>query len=195
MGEKEARHYHGTPIDEIGMYVVRMLGQYEKPMGKTRIHKTLFILTKDVTRLAAAFDFRPDDFGPYSMALELCLQKLRRDGFVDYDDDAKYGKPVSLTGAGKNAYVTHAANIDKDVAERLPVYIELFEDLGHNEMLAFVDSMFPEMAVKSKKYNDHIKPNLDKYIVQLIKKEKITTGRGAELLQIPYSEMRRIVKN
>ncbi|MDA7949768.1 MAG: hypothetical protein MPJ78_20155 [Hyphomicrobiaceae bacterium] len=164
-------------------------------MDKTRIQKTFFILTRDLARLAPDFDFRPDDCGPFSRALESALQRLKDQGLVSYDNRSKYAKPVKLEEKGKRVCDADGKDLDKAIGDNLDECIDLFEGLEHDEMLAFVGSMFPEMAVKSDEYGKRIKPNLQAYVVNLIKKDKITTGRGAELLKIPYIEMRNAVIN
>ena len=180
----------GKAGNEIGMGVLKLLEKYEKPMNKTRIHKTFFIMTKDMTRLAPDFDFKPDDYGPFSQVLESTLRGLKNDGLVYYNEKSKYAKPVSLETEGKIVCDEEGNKLDKEIIERFPDYIEIFEGLEHDEMLAFVDSMFPEMAVNSKKFKNEIEPHLQTFIVNLINKEKITVGRGAQLLKIPYSEMK-----
>ena len=63
----------------------------------------------------------------------------------------------------------------------LSEYKKFLNDLPVNELLAYIYSAYPNMTEESAKYAA-IKQNMEKYIFSLIKKQKISSQRAAELL-------------
>ena len=50
-----------------------------------------------------------------------------------------------------------------------------------NELLAYIYSAYPDMTEESVEY-ENLKPNIEKHILSLIRKQKISSQRAAELL-------------
>ncbi|CAI9831176.1 MAG: hypothetical protein MPI95_05380 [Nitrosopumilus sp.] len=182
------------PLSEIGMYVVVLMGQNKEPIGKTRLHKTFFLLSRDVPGFESRFDYEPDIYGPYSRVLELTLKTLQDEGVIEADAGSGSYRYMRLTKYGNGLFDQFADKIDGNVAGLLSEYNELFDGMTHDELLAYIDSMYPEMAVNSEKYKNQIRPRLPEHVIKLVQKEKITSQRGAELLEIPYSEMRKMLR-
>ncbi|MDA7942243.1 MAG: hypothetical protein MPJ02_08290 [Nitrosopumilus sp.] len=102
--------------------------------------------------------------------MESAFQRLNYRGLISCDNKSKYPKSVTREITGKHVADKEGKDLDDEIINRLPEYIDLFEGLEHDEMLAFVDVVFPEMAEKSSRYQLKIKPHIQNYIVNLIRK-------------------------
>ena len=60
----------------------------------------------------------------------------------------------------------------------------LFNDLPAKEALGYICATHPEMDAGSAEY-EKIRSQLEKILLPLIRKEKITSGRASELLGMP----------
>lgn len=70
--------------------------------------------------------------------------------------------------------------------EVLREYKETFNDMTTDELLAYVYLAHPETASQSAKYAG-LKPRMERLMLSLVRKEKISGQRAAELLGKSYS--------
>ncbi len=173
--------------DPISKYVVNAVGMGGEPIGRTQFQKMFFLISRDVPRLGNVFDYRPGLFGPYSEVLERSLRNMEKDNIIELDAESGY-RLLNLTGRGREACAETSGKIEDDVASLLPDYLDLFKDMEHHEILAYVCSMFPEMSTNLEN-PPQMKGELKNCIMSLIVKRKITSQRGSELLEIPHSEV------
>jgi len=73
-------------------------------------------------------------------------------------------------------------------------YKKFLNDLTRDELLAYVCSAYPDMTEESVEY-ENLKPNMENHILSLIKKQKISSQRAAELLNKPQDYVIRRMKD
>ena len=70
---------------------------------------------------------------------------------------------------------------DEKILKVLDEYKKILNDMTNNELLAYTYSAYPDMVEESVEY-ENLKPNMENYILSLIRKQKISSQRAAELL-------------
>ncbi|MDA7958600.1 MAG: hypothetical protein MPI95_05885 [Nitrosopumilus sp.] len=173
--------------DPISRYVVGVAGLSGEPMGRTQFQKMFFLISREVPSLGNMLDYRPGMFGPYSDVLERSLRNLERDGMMELEAKSGY-KLLQLTKRGRDVCADAPCDVEDRVASLLPDYLDLFRDMEHHEMLAYVCLMFPEMTANPMN-RPQMQSELKSCVMPLIIKRKITSQRGSELLEIPHSEV------
>ena len=160
-----------------------------EPVGKTRLQKTFFLMTKELPCFKPRLNYKPKDHGPHSDALEKCLVYLIDRNMLDERDDLGYKKNMYITEHGRELLRGTLSKIDNDVVILLPQINDFPNGMSHDEILAYVGLKYPEIAKNSDKCHDLIKPNALILVMGLIEKRKITAQCGAELLGITYTGM------
>ena len=181
-------------VDDIGISIIALIAhneeKYQEPIGKTRLHKTFFLLSKELPHLEPRLNYKPHNFGPHSDVLERSLDQLKCSNMVEESIGGVY-KNLHSMEQGRKMLAGVFDKIGSDVAILLPQINDFLYGMSHNEMLAYVDLKHPEMAINSDKYHNFIKPQAFDFVLALMEKGKITSQRGAELLGIRYTEMRK----
>ena len=151
--------------------------------GRTMLQKMLYVLAKDVDDEGVESTFRPHDYGPYSQQVADGLDALSRDGLVSHVQ----GK-ITLTSEGRAA--ARDAGRDLDETETAIVWgcKRFFNGMTNEQLLLYIYQVYPDMAVNSKVYND-IVPRAEDIVMSMLKEEKITTGRAAEILKVSYHDV------
>lgn len=170
----------GTDEHNIRTYITALLAlANNKPVDRMRIQMTFFMLSKDVDRIGRYLDYAPGGSGPYSKRLDEILDAMIKSGDLDAEESHRGGDKFMS---------------NDEVVRSISDNYGVFEGMTEEEMMVFVDAGSPGMSEASGTYENVVKPNLEKHVMSLIRKAKITTSRGAKLLGIPYSEMHHKVK-
>lgn len=170
-----------TDEQNIRTYISALLAlANNKPVDRLRIQMTFFMLSKDVDRIGRYLDYAPGGSGPHSKRLDEILDAMIKSGDLDTEELHRGGDKFM-----SNDEVVRSISDNYDV----------FEGMTEEEMMVFVGAGSPGMSEASGTYENVVKPDLEKHVMSLIRKDKITTGRGAKLLGIPYSEMRNKIKS
>ena len=85
-------------------------------------------------------------------------------------------------------------HVDQKILKILNEYKKFLNDLTTKELLAYIYSAHPGMTEESIEY-ENLKPNMEYYILSLIKKQKISTQRAAELLDKSQNYIIEKMKN
>lgn len=164
--------------------MVSLVGIGGKPIrGRTKLQKMFFLLANDEPEIGGQLDYFPYYYGPYSEVLEHEFEYLKSEGIISEDSGR-----ISLTNRGKNMERRVRKEIDESVLDALEEYKEMFNDITNSELLAFIYLTFPDMAVRSVKY-ERIKERSEPLIMSLVKKDKISSQRAAELLGVTQSRI------
>ena len=142
--------------------------------GNTKIQKLAFMLS-DVDDNADEMGFYKDMYGPYSDIVEEEMRYLNDLGVLSIDS-----AQMRLTDAGK-AVAKRLADEDPDAFETVARYKEMFNDMSTDELLTYVYLSYPSMTEHSQAY-DKLKPHMEKHVMSMLRKAKISSGRAAELL-------------
>lgn len=171
-------------VEDIHSYMVALVGLGGEPVrGKTKLQKIFFLLANDEPEISCQLDYFPHSYGPYSEVLDHELEYLKNVGAISEESNS-----ISLTSIGRKAEREIRGTVDPKVLGALEEYKELLNDLTSNEMLAFIYATFPDMAGKSVEY-ENIKNKIEDLIMSLVKKDKISSQRAAELLGVTQSKI------
>ena len=144
--------------------------------GRTWLQKEMFLLAERVEKIREDASYEPDLMGPYSDVIEEELTQLENLGVVSIDDNK-----ISITSSGKQVAKILEKKESIEVLQYIRDYKEFLNDLSQDELLCFVYSSRPDMTKESVKY-EKLKPKMEKVLLNLVMKEKISKSRAAELL-------------
>lgn len=144
--------------------------------GRTWLQKEMFLLSERVEKIREDASYEPDLMGPYSDVIEEELIQLENLGIVLIDDNK-----ISITPSGKQVARILEKKEPVEVLQYIKDYKEFLNDLSQDELLCFVYSSRPDMTKESVKF-EKLKPKMEKVLLNLVMKEKISKSRAAELL-------------
>ncbi len=131
-------------------------------------------------------DFTIKDDGPYSAVLDDTLERL-----VDMDILVEKNNTIQLTkhsieyarmiGEEKGGFPEIPDLLDRKMSWVFHNYKDILNDVTIPEMLSFMYCEYPDMTKNSTTY-EKLKPDIEEHIFSIIAKEKISGGRGGELL-------------
>ncbi|MDA7945640.1 MAG: hypothetical protein MPI93_09200 [Nitrosopumilus sp.] len=155
--------------------------------GRAKLRGIFFLLADDVPGIRGQLGYSE---GMDGRVADRALEHLRDAGMASEGPGG-----ISITGRGREAAGGITGMIDGRIMRLLGEYRELLGGMTDREMLAFIYAMFPAMASGSPGYAD-IKPDMEHLIMSLVEKEKISSGRAAELLGVTqdkiFNNMRRM---
>ena len=169
--------------DDLHKFIIMLADAGGTPIrGKTKLQKMLYLLSYPLERLER-HHYEQHDRGPYSEVVDHEKEYLQTIGVL-YSRRCEIG----LTEEGCRVAEAVAGQADSRTLEVLREYKETFNDMTTDELLAYVYLAHPENASKSAKYAS-LKPRMERLMLSLVKKEKITGQRAAELLGKSYSHV------
>lgn len=143
--------------------------------GKLKLQKIMFLLSDRIESLREQSDYDPDMLGPYSEVVDEESQYLQDIGIFTE------GNQLSLTNEGKEIAKELEKKESKHILDYLIDYKRFLNDLTSNELLCYVYSAYPEMTDESVEYK-RLLPIMEDTLLNLVKKQKISLNRAAELL-------------
>ena len=155
----------------------------ESVRGHAVLQKMLYVLSKDIGDDDVESSFKPYDHGPYSQQAADELDSLSRDGLVAHAD----GK-VAITPAGRAVAEDASGGLDMTEAASLRGCKRFFNNMTDEQLLLYIYLLYPDMAVNSRTYDD-IVSRAEDIVMSMIKEEKISTGRAAEILKVSYRDV------
>ena len=174
----------GTVMDEVDHRVLRYGNDVHKLVimlahacdnspvqGNMKLQKLVFMLSSiDDNEMG----FRPDTDGPRSDIVEMEVRHLCDRGILSIENNK-----IQLTDAGRSV-AKHIAEEDLDTFETIARYKEMFNDLDTDEILMYVCRSYPSMVPRS--LVDRLEPDIEKHVLSMLRKEKISGSKAAELL-------------
>ena len=118
--------------------------------------------------------FRPGTDGPYSDIVEEEVRRLCERGILSIENGE-----TRLTAAGR-AIAERIAEEDPDAFETIARYKELFNDMDADEILTYVCRSHPSKVPRA--LVDRLEPDVEKHVLSMLRKRKISSGKAAELL-------------
>lgn len=151
--------------------------------GRAMLQKMLYVLTKDIGDGGVESTFKPHDYGPYSQQAADELDGLSRDGLV-----SRASGKVTLTPAGRAAAEDAGRSRDEIEAASLRGCKRFFNSLSSDQALLYIHLLYPDMATDSRAHND-IALRAEDIVMGMVKEGKISQGRAAEMLKVPYRDI------
>lgn len=170
--------------DEIHRFMI-LLADGKPVRGRLKLQKMIFVLTESIEDLNCEASYAPDYFGPYSETVDYEYSYLKNIGILH-----EHHNEIFLTNIGKGIMEILRGKTDDRLLHMVKECKELLNDLTEHELLAYIYSAYPDMAGESTEY-EKIQSENEDLILSLIKKGKISSGRGAELL---HTTMSHIIK-
>ena len=153
--------------------------------GMTRLQNIMFMLTEEDGE-SYPYGYTAGGRGPRSDVVDEEVRCLEESGILRAD-----GENISITRLGKEVADRIAGEEDRLTLIMIDNHKEMFNDLTIDELLAYMYSAYPDMAAGPPAYG-LTAADRERHIMSMLKKEKITTGRAAEILGRPREEIRRL---
>lgn len=163
--------------EDLHKFLILLADANDEPIGgKTKLQKMMFLLSDAIDEIKDQSSYDADYYGPYSEIVEEEAKYLKQVGAL-YEERAK----IYPTEIGRDIARKFAEKEDKEVLRLISEVKKFLNDLPNEELLAYVYSAYPRMTEESVEYEE-LKSEMEKHILSLIKKQKISSQRAAELL-------------
>lgn len=189
MEDEVKRHILDDGDDMHRLVIMLAYACDERPVrGKTKMQKMVYMLSR-IGDKTDEMGFYPDMHGPYSEILDGEMRYLNDLGILSVDNNK-----TRISDTGREV-AKHLADADLDMFETVERYKEMFNDMSTNEVLTYVYLSCPAMTVRSPAYKE-LEPHMEKHVMSMLRKEKISSGKAAELLDKSREEIiDKAVKN
>ena len=174
MGVKEKILEDGDELHKFIILLANANGESIK--GRTKLQKMMYLLSDKIEEIKEQSSYDADNYGPYSEVVDEEEQYLEQIGVLTSSPGE-----IALTETGKEIAQEMSKNEDEKILKVLNEYKKFLNDMTGNELLAYIYSAYPDMTEESVEY-ENLKPNIEKHILSLIRKQKISSQRAAELL-------------
>ncbi len=155
--------------------------------SKIKLQKLLFLVSNVFKEYRDLLEFEPHLFGPYSETVNYVLEDLMKLGLV-YQEGSKY----TLTEKGFELF--NHLKPKKELLKVIEDFKEFLNDLSDDEVLSFIYASYPNYISESAKW-DELKGNRAKFAVSLLKKQKISFGKAAEIAGLKTAEFEDLLMN
>ena len=152
----------------------------EPLMGNTKLQMIMFLLSDAVEEVKDDCGYDADMHGPYSEIVNYELNDLAEMGVLRC-----VRNKIETTSLGQDIAEELLKRERREIVDLLSKYKAFLNDLTVNEALAYICSAYPSMASAPVKI-DELKPDMENCIMSLVKKQKISAQRAAELLHISH---------
>ena len=171
-----------SDCDELQKFIILSVDANQEPiMGRVKLQKMMFMLSNIIPEVAEQGSYDADNFGPYSEAVDSELEYLENVGVLF----SGWGE-IATTGVGRAIAEEIAKGEDKNMLSVLRNYKDFLNDLPSKELLAYIYSAYPDMTSESTVVEE-LKPNIERHLLSLVRKQKISSQRVAELLNLPHN--------
>ena len=166
--------------NELYKFIILLTNANDEPInGRFKLQKIMYVLSDSVDEIKEQCSYEATNYGPYSKILDEEVRYLKQIGVLTED----VGK-ITLTRMGKKLAQELYKNEGEETRYRLNKHKDFLNDMTKNEILTYIYSAHPDMIKESIEY-DNLKPHMEKHVMSLLKKHKISAQRAGELLNIP----------
>ncbi len=164
-------------VDVLHQSLILLADVDDEPInGRVKLQKIMYLLADKVEEIKAQSRYNADNYGPYSEVIDEEARYLERVGVL-----ASNSGKIVLTVQGKEIARELVKQEDEETLRALSEYKRFLNDLPSNELLAYIYTAYPDMVDESVEYR-RLKPNIEAHILSLVRKQKISSQRAAELL-------------
>lgn len=168
--------------DELQKFIILSVDANREPIrGRIKLQKMMFMLSNIIPEVAEQGSYDADNFGPYSEVVNSELEYLENVGVL-----LSGRSEIATTDVGREIAEDLARGEDKDRLSVLRSYKDFLNDLPSKELLAYIYSAHPDMTSESMVVEE-IKPDMERHLLSLVRKQKISSQRAAELLNMPHN--------
>ncbi len=193
MGDKVALEIKEKILRDVNVlhkFIILLVNANDEPInGRFKLQKIMYVLSDSVDEIKEQCSYEATNYGPYSKILDEEVRYLKQIGVLTED----VGK-ITLTGMGKKIAHELYKNEDEETRYRLNKHKDFLNDMTKNELLTYIYSAHPDMIKESIEY-DNLKPHMEKHVMSLLKKHKISSERAAELLKQTHTSIIKKMKD
>lgn len=122
--------------------------------GKTRIHKGIFLVYKEVDEEVTP-EFEPMNYGPWSREVEAAINRLQREGLITVEEvpggDESPALKLSLTPEGRRRAEEALEKLKKHPEyKRIKLRLEFAATVPLTRLLAYVYLLYPSYTTQSR---------------------------------------------
>ena len=163
--------------DKLQKFIILLANANNEPIkGRLKLQKMMFLLSDKIDAIKEQSSYDADNYGPYSETIDEESKYLERIGVLTSNS-----KEIAITKEGKEIAKEIMKNEDVKIIAVLNEYKRFLNDLTSKELLAYIYSAYPDMTKESIEYKN-LKPDMEYHLLSLIKKQKISAQRAAELM-------------
>ena len=153
--------------------------------GQTRLQWMMFLLSEGSGDMARRCGYGAGSYGPHSGTVGEAARLLGEIGVLCLDDR---GGSISATPTGRRVAEEIAEEEDDNTLDVIDSCKDMLNDLPDDEALAYVCLSYPSMAGRSAAC-DRARRGAEQHVMSMLKKEKISSERAAELLGMPLDHI------
>lgn len=151
------------------------------------LQKVIFLSSRSLPDiLGGSFNFEAHKKGPYCSDIDETVLDLSSSGLLD-------SKDLTLSDRGECIYKAVEEGIREPLKSTIDYWKEFQDGLTEDELLTFVYSTYPE-TVRNSEVIDRLRRNFRKNTISLVTKNKISVGKGSEMLGIGYVKFEELLK-
>ena len=174
--------------NDLQKLIILLANTNDEPIkGNVKLQKMMFLLSDRLEEIKEQSSYDADNYGPYSEIITNEVEYLEDVGVL-----ARNNNEIELTKEGKK--IAKNLNYQEKTIELLNEYKEFLNDMTDDELLTYIYCAYPNMVIKSVEYQ-RLQPHMESHILSLIKKEKISLERAAELLDKSYKYILEKIKD
>ncbi len=155
--------------------------------GQTMLQWMTFLLSEGSGDMAGRCGYGAGSYGPHSEIVCEAARLLGEIGVLCFDDS---GGNISITPAGRRVAEEIAEEEDDDTLDIIDSCKDMLNDLPDDEALAYVCLSYPSMAGRPA-VHDRVRRGAERHVMSMLRKEKISSERAAELLGMPLDYVLR----
>lgn len=186
MGIKEKVLEH---VDQLQKFIILLANANNEPIrGRLKLQKMMFLLSDKIDEIKEQSSYCAGNYGPYSEVIDEESKYLEQIGVLS----SGHGE-ITITNEGKEIAKEMMKNENGNTISALIEYKKFLNDLTSKELLAYVYSAYPDMTEESVEY-ENLKPDMEYHVLSLVKKQKLSAQRAAELLNRPLEHVIKQMK-
>ncbi len=176
--------------NDLHKFIILLTNANDEPIkGMLKLQKMMYLLSDLMDEVKEQCSYVADNYGPYSKVVAKEARYLEQIGVLT----GNVGE-IALTQMGKEIAQELYKNEDEELLEILNEYKDFLNSMTRNELLAYIYSAHPDMIKESIEY-ENLKPNMEKYVMSMVKKHIISSQRAAELLKQTHTSIIKKMKD
>lgn len=157
--------------------------------GNLKLQKELFLIIQNFPELKKIFQFESYFLGPHCFEIDTYIKELNQ---LELMGISKKKYQINQKGIDLIEYWEKKFLTDKEKLAKIEIIFsrikKFINDIEKNELLTFIYTNYPDFRTESVEYED-LKKDFKKYLISLYKKNKITIGKIAESLEVPFEDI------
>lgn len=170
-------------------YILLLAGAEDDAIrNSATLQKLLYTVAKETGDGDMEASFEPSEYGPYSEQASDELDRLSRDGLVSQTQGR-----IAPTKAGRAAAQDVLKGLDEYTHAVITGYRPFLNSLTDEQLLLYIHLLYPSMSEKSRTCAGLVQ-RAEGIVMDMVRDGKISSGRAAEVLKIPFHDVLPMMK-